>query len=62
MLAVDGRPRSLQRAVDRRDGGVEQFGDLRGGPAEHIAQDQDRALAAGELLDGGEQGELHALA
>ncbi len=32
----------LQRAVDRRDAGVEQLGDLRGLPAQHLAQDRRR--------------------
>ena len=31
-------------------------------PAEHVAQDQDRALAAGQPLDRGQERELHALA
>ena len=61
-LVLDRRPRPLQRAVDRGDGRVEQVGGLGAGPAEHVAQDQHRALAAGQPLDRGEERELHALA
>ena len=39
-------PRALQRAVDRRDGGVEQLGHLVGLPAQHVAQDAGRRAAA----------------
>ena len=60
-LGVDRRPRPLQGAVDRGDGRVEQLGDLGRGPAEHVAQDQDRPLAAGQVLDRGQEGELDAL-
>lgn len=46
----------LQAAVDRGDGRLEQVRDLAGLPAEHVAQDQDRALAPGHSLDRGEAG------
>ena len=61
-LVLDRRARPLERAVDRGDGGVQQLGDLGAGPAEHVAQDQHGALAAGQPLDRGQQRELHALA
>ena len=37
------------------------WSDLWPGPAEHVAQDQDRALATRELLHRGQERELHAL-
>ena len=39
------RPGPLERAVHRRDGRVEQLGDLVGLPAQHLAQDQHGPLA-----------------
>jgi hypothetical protein len=55
-------PRSLERAVHGRDGGVEQLGDLRGLPTQHLAQDQHGPLPRREVLEGGDEGELDALA
>ena len=40
------RARPLQRAVHRRDGRLEQLGDLGGRPVQHLAQDQHGPLAA----------------
>ena len=61
-LALDRPPRALERAVRGGDRGVEQLGDLGPGPAEHVAQDQHGALAAGQGLDRGQERELHPLA
>jgi hypothetical protein len=57
-----GGPRPLQRAVDRGDGGVEQFGDLGGVPPEHLAQDEHRALARREVLQCGDEGQADGFA
>jgi hypothetical protein len=46
-------PRALERAVDRGDAGVEQLGHLGGLPAEHLAQDQHRALPRRQVLERG---------
>ncbi len=52
----------LQRAVDRGGRGVEQLGDLGGLPAQHLAQDQRTALAGGQVLQRGDEGEADRLA
>ncbi len=52
----------LQRAVDRRDGGVEQLGHLGGRPLQHLAQDQDGALLRRQVLQGGDEREPDRLA
>ena len=56
------RARPLQRAVDRRHGRVEQVGDLRRLPVQDLAQDQHRALARRQVLQGRDerQAECHA--
>ena len=59
---VDGLAGPLQGAVDRGDGGVERLAHLLGGEAEHLAQDQDRALARRQVLHRGDEGELDRLA
>ena len=46
---------ALQRAVDGRDTRVEQLGDFGRVPAENLAQDQHRALARREMLQGGDE-------
>ena len=48
---------ALQRGVDRGDGGLERLGDLGGRPAQHVAQDEHRALAGRQVLEGGDEGE-----
>ena len=48
---------ALQRGVDRGDGGLERLGDLRGRPAQHVAQDQHRALPGRQVLQRGDEGE-----
>ena len=50
------RARSLQRAVDRGDRGVEQLSHLGGAPGKDLAQDQDRALPGGQVLQRGDKG------
>ena len=62
-LALDRRPRALERAVDRRRRSCRAARPTSApGPAEHVAQDQHGALAAGQALDRGQERELHALA
>ena len=68
LLALLGQPLverlagALQRAVDRGDRRVERLGDLACREAEHVAQDQHRALARRELLERGDERQLDALA
>ena len=57
----DRRPRALQRAVDRRDARVEQLGGLGGAPAQHLAQDEHRALAGGQVLQRGDERQAQRL-
>ncbi len=59
---VHGLAGALQRAVDRRGRGVEQFGHLRGGEAEDLTEDQGRSLHRGEVLERRDVGELDRLA
>jgi hypothetical protein len=56
-LIAQCRAGALERAVDRRDAHVEQAGDLGGGPADHVAQDQHGALARRQELDRGQEGQ-----
>ena len=49
--------RALEGGVDRGGRGVEGLGDLGGRPAQHVAQDQHRALAGRQVLEGGDEGE-----
>jgi hypothetical protein len=58
----DSVRRSITEAVGRHGGGLEKLGHLGRGPSEHVTQDQHRALAARQLLDRPQQGQLHALA
>ena len=53
---------ALQRGVDRGDAGVEQLGDLGRLPAQHLAQDQHRALARRQVLERVDEGEPQRLA
>ena len=51
----DRAPGPLQRAVHRHHGGVQQIGHLGGLPAEHLAQNQDRALPGRQMLQRGDE-------
>ena len=51
------RAGALQRAVDRRDGGLEQLGDLGRAPVEHLAEDQHGALLRRQVLQRGDERE-----
>jgi hypothetical protein len=59
---AQGRPRALQRALDRRDAQVQQPSGLARRPADHIAEDQHRALAGRQVLDRRHERELDRLA
>ena len=59
---VERRAGPLERAVDRRDRRVEQVGDLAGAPVQDVAQDEDRALARRQVLEGGHEGQPDRLA
>ena len=61
-LALELRAGPLQGAVDRRDRGLEHLGGLPGAEAEHVAQEQHRALVGRQELERGDVGELDALA
>ena len=61
-LLVDGLACPLEGAVDGRDRGVERLRDLAGREAEHLAQDQHRALVGGQVLERRDEGQLDALA
>ena len=52
----------LQGAVDGGHRGLERLPHLGGGEAEHLAQDEDGALAGRQLLHRGDEGELQRLA
>ncbi len=54
--------RSLQRAVHGRDRGVEALGDLGGGPAEDVGQQQRRPLARRQVLQRRDERQADALA
>ena len=58
----EGRPGPLERAVDRRDRRVEQLGDLARLPPQHLAQDEHRALAGRQVLEGGDERQPDGLA
>ena len=59
---LDRRAGALQRAVHRGDAGVERVRGLLCREAQHLAQDQHRALVRRQQLQGGDEGELHGLA
>ena len=59
---VDGLVRALERAVDRGGRRLQRLGDLGAREAEHLAEDQHRALARGQVLERGDERELDALA
>ena len=53
--------RALQRAVDRRDRGAQQLGDLVGLPVEDLAQDEHGSLARRQVLERGHEGQADRL-
>src|SRR5688572_9715501 len=59
---LERRAGSLQRTVDRGDARLEKLGDLDRLPAEHLAEDEHRALPWRQLLERGDEGEPHGLA
>jgi hypothetical protein len=59
---ADGGAGALQRAVDRGDRGPGHRRDLPGAETHHFAQDQHRALVRPQVLKGGDERELDALA
>ena len=59
---VDGLVRALERAVDGLGRRLERVGDLGAGEAEHVAQDQHRALTRRQVLERRHERQLHALA
>ena len=62
LAAGHRRPRALERAVDRCDGGPEQLPDLLRPPAKHLAQDEDGPLPRREVLECGDEREAYRLA
>ena len=52
----------LQRAVHRRRRGVHHRGDLGGGEAEHLEEQERRPLVARQVLQGRDERQLHRLA
>ena len=59
---VERRPRPLQRAVHRRDARLEQLRHLGRLPAQHLAEDQHRALARRQVLQRGDERQPDRLA
>lgn len=53
---------ALEGAVDRWDAGVQQAGDVAGGPGQHVAEDERSALSGGQELERGEEGQPPGLA
>src|SRR6266851_6379040 len=52
---------ALEGAVDRRDAHLEQLGDLGGGPADYVAQDEHSPLARWQELNGRQEGKRDRL-
>src|SRR6266566_6897638 len=61
VVRLHRNPGPVHGAVDGGNAGLEEVGDLLRLPAEHIAQDQGRPLAAGQRLERGEKGQRDAL-
>jgi hypothetical protein len=61
-LAFETRAGTLQRAVDGGDALAEEVGDFARPPSEDVAQDEDRALARRQELDGDHEREPDVLA
>ena len=58
----DELTRSLQGAVDRRGRRLHHGGDLGGREAEHVEQEECCSLIAGQVLQGGDEGQLDSFA
>ena len=61
-VVVDRLASALEGAVHGGDRGVERLGHLARGEAEHLAQDQSRALVGGQVLERRHERQLDALA
>ena len=59
---LDGSAGALEGAVHRGIRRPERLGHLRGGEGEHLPQDQHRALTRWQMLERGDERELHGLA
>lgn len=59
---IEGRSRPLQGAVHRCDARLEQLRHLGRLPAQHLAEDEDGALAGRQVLERGDERELDRLA
>src|SRR5262249_22978428 len=59
---VRGLTGALQEAVDGGGGGAERRGDLGWCEPENVAEQEDRSLAARQVLEGGDEGQFDALA
>src|ERR1700682_5483914 len=57
-----GRPRPLQRAIDRCHAHAEELGDLLSLPSQDLAKDEGRSLARRKVLQRGHEGEPNGLA
>jgi hypothetical protein len=63
-VTVDGGERGASpadRAVDGVDARLQEHGDLRGTPAQHVAQDEHGSLPRSEVLQRSDEGEPHRL-
>src|SRR5271166_6556764 len=60
--SAQGLVRALEGAVYRRRRGREHLGNLAAGKPEDIVEDERGALAGREVLQRGDEGQLHALA
>lgn len=59
--SAQGLVRTLERAVHRRGRGREHLGNLAAGKPEDIVEDERGALAGRKVLEGSDEGQLHAL-
>jgi len=62
VAAGERRAGSLQRAIDGGYGSVQRFGHFRGGPTQHLDQEQNRALLGRKMLESRHESEPDALA
>ena len=58
---LERRPRALERAVHRRDTGLEELRDLGRLPAQHLAEDENRALPRRQMLERRDESEANRL-